>query len=126
MSCGRSDKDMDGAEVAELDYCYVTTTGRRSGGPHTIEIWFALHGSVVYMLSGGTDRADWVKNIRSNPTVGLRLGGREMIAKAYMVEEPAEDALARRLLVEKYAPRYKDDLEEWGRTALPLAVQLPD
>lgn len=116
---------MDGAELAELDHCYVTTAGRRSGSPHTIEIWFALHGSVVYMLSGGTDRADWVKNIRANPTVGLRLGSREMIVQARMVEDPEEDALARRSLVEKYAPRYTDDLEEWGRTALPIAIELP-
>ena len=116
---------MDEAELAGLDFCYVTTTGRRSGGSHTIEIWFALHEGVVYMLSGGTDRSDWVRNIQVNPTVGLRVGDREMIAQARLVEDPVEDELARRLLVEKYASRYKDDLTEWGRTALPIAVDLP-
>jgi len=114
-----------GVEPADLDYCYVTTTGRRTGSPHTIEIWFALHGDTVYLLSGGGDASDWVKNIRVDATVGLRLGDRDMICRARIVEGEAEDALARRLLLEKYAPRYAEDLEEWGRTALPVAIGLP-
>ena len=36
-----------------------------------------------------------------------------------------EDSLARRLLLEKYAPpRYDGDLEDWGRDALPVAFDL--
>jgi deazaflavin-dependent oxidoreductase (nitroreductase family) len=115
------------ADVAldQLDYCYVTTTGRRSGSPHTVEIWFALHGSTVYLLSGGREASDWVKNLRVHPTVGLRLGDRDMICHARIVEDEAEDALARRLVVQKYGPRYADDLDEWSRTALPVAIELP-
>ena len=116
---------MGGVEPSDLDYCYVTTTGRRTGSPHTIEIWFALHADTVYMLSGGGEASDWVKNIRVDRTVGLRLGDRDMICRARIVEDEQEDSLARRLLVEKYAPRYADDLEEWGRTALPVAIELP-
>jgi deazaflavin-dependent oxidoreductase (nitroreductase family) len=109
---------------AELDYCYITTTGRRTGSPHTIEIWFAQHEDRVYLLSGG-EGSDWVKNLQVNPTVGLRLGERDMICRAALVEDPEEDALARRLLVDKYAPRYSGSLEEWGRTARPVAIDLP-
>jgi deazaflavin-dependent oxidoreductase (nitroreductase family) len=112
------------ADLADLDYCYVTTTGRRSGRPHTIEIWFALQDDRVYLLSGG-DGSDWVKNLRVNPTVALRLGDRDMICRAAPVEDPQEDELGRRLLVEKYAPRYSGSLEEWGRTALLVAIELP-
>ena len=116
---------MEDAELSELDYCYVTTTGRSSGRPHTIEIWFALHDARVYMLSGGRDASDWVKNIRIHPTVGLRIGDRDLICRAYVVEDVAEDALARRLLVEKYRPRYSGDLDEWRDTALPVAIEIP-
>lgn len=116
---------MGGVEPSDLDYCYVTTTGRRTGSPHTIEIWFALHEDTVYLLSGGGEASDWVKNVRVDRTVGLRLGDRDMICRARIVEDEQEDELARRLLVEKYAVRYADDLEEWGRTALPVAVELP-
>lgn len=116
---------MDRDELAALDYCYVTTAGRKSGRPHTIEIWFALDDDRVYLLSGGGDASDWVRNIRANPTVGLRVGDRDMIASARVVERSEEDALARRLLLEKYRPRYEGDLDEWGRTALPVAIDLP-
>ena len=109
----------------DLDYCYVTTTGRISGRPHTIEIWFAAHEGRVYLLSGGGDASDWVRNIRANPTVGLRIGDHDYIARAYVVQEPDEDELARALLVGKYGPRTSDDLEEWRRTALPIAIELP-
>jgi hypothetical protein len=39
------------------------------------------------------------------------------------VTEGSEDALARRLLLEKYAPD-EDDLEDWARTALAMAFDL--
>jgi deazaflavin-dependent oxidoreductase (nitroreductase family) len=112
-------------DPARLDYCYVTTTGRRSGNPHTIEIWFALDGDRVYLLAGEGDQSDWVRNVRHEPRVGLRLGPDDMICRARVVEDPQEDALARRLILEKYSPRSSDDLDEWGRTALPVVIELP-
>jgi deazaflavin-dependent oxidoreductase (nitroreductase family) len=116
---------MDQGDLAALDYCYLTTTGRRTGHAHTIEIWFAVHGETVYLLSGGGDASDWVRNLRTHPAVGLRLGDRDMIASARIVEDPAEDAKARGLLLEKYVSRSSDDLTEWGNTALPVAIDLP-
>ena len=112
-------------DPAELDFCYVTTTGRRSGTPHTIEIWFAVQDDVVYLLSGGGEGSDWVRNLRAHPTVGLRLGDQDMLCRARVVEDPEEDELARRLLVEKYTPRYSGDLEEWGTTSVPVAIEIP-
>jgi deazaflavin-dependent oxidoreductase (nitroreductase family) len=114
-----------GEDRAGLDYCYVTTTGRTSGNPHTIEIWFALHDDRLYLLSGGGDQSDWVRNVRREARVGLRLGGADMICRARVVEDPDEDALARRLLLDKYASRTHEDLTEWARTALPVAIDLP-
>ena len=116
--------EMDAAELGALDYCYVTTTGRRSGKPHTVEIWFALDDDHVYMLSGGRDGSDWVKNVREHPTVGLRIGDKDIIARARLVDDADEDARARKLLLEKYTPRYEGDLDEWGTTALPVVIDL--
>jgi deazaflavin-dependent oxidoreductase (nitroreductase family) len=111
--------------LAAEDYCYVTTTGRVSGKPHTIEIWFALEGETLYILSGGRDRSDWVRNARKTPAVSVRIGETTFEGRARTVEpDTEEDALARRLLVEKYGPRYGGDLSNWGRTALPVAIEL--
>ena len=94
-----------------------------SGEPHEIEIWFALADGAAYMLSGGGDRSDWVKNLRANADVTVRLGAETRAARARMVTRSDEDELARRLLVEKYRPRYSGELDEWGRTSLPVAVE---
>lgn len=110
--------------LADEDYCYLTTTGRVTGKSHTIEIWFALDGRTLYMLAGGGNNADWVKNIRRSPDVGIRIGTNELRGIGRIVTDPAEDASARRLVVGKYQPRTTDDLAEWGRTALPVAVDL--
>jgi deazaflavin-dependent oxidoreductase (nitroreductase family) len=115
--------------VPDLDrqYCYLTTTGRVSGLARTIEIWFGLevHGgqATAYLLAGSGEAAQWVRNLRREPSVGLRVGERQFDARARVVEDAAEDALARRLLLEKYQPGYASDLSEWGRTALPVAIE---
>ena len=93
-----------------------------SGDAHEIEIWFALADGVAYMLSGGGDRSDWVRNLQANPAVTIRIGEERRSALARVITETDEDALARRLLVEKYRPRYSGELDGWGRTSLPVAV----
>jgi deazaflavin-dependent oxidoreductase (nitroreductase family) len=105
-------------------YCYLTTTGRVTGKPHEIEIWFALDGSTAYILSGGRDRSDWVRNLMRSPHATLRVAGTTFAATARMISpSDAEDAVARRLLLAKYATRERN-LESWGRTALPVAFDL--
>ena len=62
--------DAERSAMAHLDelnkeqFCYLTTTGRVSGLPREIEIWFGISGSTLYMLSGGREQSDWVKNIK--------------------------------------------------------------
>ena len=107
------------------EYCYLTTTGRVSGRPHEIEIWFSLvpETGTLYMLSGGGDRSDWVKNLRRDPGVMIRIAGEDLGGVARDVRDAEEDELARRLLVEKYE-RSPGRLSNWRRTSLPVAVDL--
>ena len=112
---------------ASSPFCYLTTTGRSSGNPQRIEIWFALHERVVYLLSGGRERSDWVRNLEANPEVILELGRERRVTRARVLDpRGTEGGLARRLLLEKYQPGYGDDLSEWGRTSLPVAVDWAD
>lgn len=108
------------------DYCYITTRGRVTGKPHTVEIWFGLEGRTLYVLAGSGRRADFVRNAEREPNVEIRIGtrrSRKRQATARVVTNKRDDALARRLLLEKYA-NADDDLDEWGRTALPVAFDL--
>jgi deazaflavin-dependent oxidoreductase (nitroreductase family) len=105
-------------------YCYLTTCGRRTGNPRTIEIWFSLKGDTLYMLSGGRDRSNWVRNLQREPLVGVRISTAMYAGLARLVESGTEeDALARRLLLAKYAPGV-GDLSDWAKTALPVAVRI--
>jgi deazaflavin-dependent oxidoreductase (nitroreductase family) len=113
----------DPRSLAGEDFCYLTTVGRVSGTPHEIEIWFAIENNSLYMLSGGRDRSDWVKNLRRNPEVTVRLAGEYFEGYARLVESEEEDELARSLLVEKYEHN-PGSLANWRRTALPIAVDL--
>jgi deazaflavin-dependent oxidoreductase (nitroreductase family) len=118
--------DRYGSGIDE-DFCYITTTGRRTGNPHRIEIWFAAApGSrTIYILAGGRERSDTVRNALADPHVTVRIGDQEGAATARVVAPGTEeDALARRLILAKYQVATSDDLESWGRSALPVAFDL--
>src|SRR5687767_12207198 len=92
------------ARCASEPYLYLTTIGRRTGRAHRIEIWFAAHDGRLYMLAGGRERADWVRNLQANPRVTVELGDETHVGAAHVLEAgTAEDQLARELLVAKYA-----------------------
>jgi deazaflavin-dependent oxidoreductase (nitroreductase family) len=110
--------------LAEEDFCYLTTTGRVTGRSHTIEIWFAINGQTLYMLSGGRDKSDWVKNALHTPAVQVKINNTILTGQARLVNDTEEDAMARKLVFEKYVPRSSDDLVDWSRTSLPVAVDL--
>jgi deazaflavin-dependent oxidoreductase (nitroreductase family) len=102
----------------------LITVGRVSGRPHTIEIWFAHLDSAIYMLSGGADRSDWVRNLIRTPAVQIHVSGHRYPGVARIVTDPEEDRLARDAVHDKYAARYFGDLTGWREAALPIAVDL--
>ncbi len=68
-----------------------------------------------------------MRNLRDRPEVEVRVGrdGPLEAATARVVEAGTdEDALGRRLLLERYQAPGSRDLESWGRTALVVAVDL--
>lgn len=114
-------------KLAREQYCYVTTRGRVTGRPHEIEIWFGLKGSTLYLLSGGGETSDWVKNMRADPSVTVKLGKRTFRGQARFPLEAEEAQKARELLTGKYQGwRFGRRMSEWGRTALPVAVELEE
>lgn len=109
--------------LAHEELCYLTTTGRKTGDAHTIEIWFALHEGDVFLLAGGQDGSDWVQNLRANPTGTLRI---EDLEAEVVADEPGKDdpvqAEARHLLREKYA--YEgEDLVAWAGDSLLVRLR---
>ncbi len=114
-------------DLARRAVCAIETTGRRSGLPRLIEIWFAAdpERDRIYRLSGGRDRAHWVRNLRRNPAVRVRIDGRWYAGVATEIEGDQDDGLARRLLAAKYQGWAEGGaLSDWARNSLPLAIDL--
>jgi len=115
------------ASLKGEEYCYLTTTGRVSGNPHEIEIWFGMNDGTLYLLSGGGDKSDWVKNLLKHPSVTVRIAKHTFNATARIVNDKKEETMARTMLADKYNERESDSsLSEWARTALPVGVDLQE
>lgn len=95
--------------------CYLTTTGRRSGRPHRIEIWFLEDDDAVYLFSGSGIRSDWIRNLRRDPRVGLELPGRPAQPYSASVLDHPDEKLRRRMDDRYYGTGPHDPLTEWAR-----------
>ncbi len=80
---------------AEAKYLYLTTTGRRTGRPRRIEIWFTRHEGRYYLVAEHGLRAQWVQNLLANPAVRVRVGARRFRGRARMVDAGSEQTLVR-------------------------------
>lgn len=121
--------DATGAERSSAgdDYCYLTTTGRRTGRPHRIEIWYAADGDILYLLAGGGGSSDWVRNLLAEPAVTVEIDGEVRRGRGRVCDDGDdgdEAQRARSLVFAKYAPRTGDDLTGWRERALPVAIDL--
>jgi deazaflavin-dependent oxidoreductase (nitroreductase family) len=113
------------AKLAAEDYCYLTTTGRVSGKPHEIEIWFGVDGDKIYLLSGGGNSSDWVKNLRADSAVKVRIAKKKFNGTARALRKGKTEQLARQLLAAKYYNwRAGKKMNEWATTALPVEIKL--
>ena len=105
--------------------CHLQTLGRTSGRPRTIEIWFATDGERIYLLAGGRDGAHWIRNLRAEPRVRVRIGGQTVEGTARVIEGEGRDLLARRLLAAKYQGcREGAALSSWAASSLPVEITL--
>ena len=79
--------------AGDAEFLYLTTTGRRSGQPREIEIWFTQHEGRYYLVAEHRKKTQWVQNVRANAAVRARVGNSEFNATARVVEAQAEPAL---------------------------------
>ena len=72
-------------------YLYLTTTGRGTGRPREIEIWFTQRRGRYDLIAEHRERAHWVQNLKVAPRVAVRVGRRAFSA----VDAKAEPELTR-------------------------------
>ena len=118
-----SSQSVDLSRFEKVEYCYLTTRGRKTGNPHEIEIWFVIHEGSLYLMSGGMDGSDWVKNLLKEPRVTVRVDGQTFPALARVQKEKDEDII-RNLMADKYKERETDrSLSYRAQTALVVGFK---
>src|SRR5208337_2649776 len=76
--------------LAGRQVLHLTTIGRVSGLPREVEIWFIVCREKFYLFCEHGEAAGWVKNIRRNPSVSVRIGGHQIGATARVLDHHAD------------------------------------
>jgi len=66
---------------------YLTTIGRTSKEPRTIEIWFVLFQQRIYLLAEHGFKAHWVRNIQANSEARIQLGEHRFLARGRILDD---------------------------------------
>lgn len=101
--------------MTDTEFLYLTTTGRKTGQPREIEIWFVAAEGKYYVIAENREDAQWVKNILHNPQVRVRVGDRAFNATARVLD-PQHDRAAY-----EHAQRLEEAKYGWS-DGLPVEI----
>ena len=89
--------------IAKARSLKLITTGRRSGVPHTVSLWFVPHQGKIYVSTDDFQRRDWCRNVLACPDVRVLVGGIELKGAARPVDNLAQRDEIKRLRHERYS-----------------------
>jgi deazaflavin-dependent oxidoreductase (nitroreductase family) len=104
---------MDANRVANEKHIHLTTRGRKTGNPHTVELMFAVAGNKIYLSHEGA-YTDWMKNILKDGRVEFKIGniqfkGNGRIVKTGDIFETGKHAL----YLKYYGKADEDTINDW-------------
>ena len=104
---------MDIVSVADEKHIYLTTIGRRTGRPHTVELWFAVAQGNLYLSHEGK-YTDWMKNILSNNRVSFTIKSLNGEGTARIMGDGDAFETGKSALYRKYyGDARKDVIDDW-------------
>ena len=80
----------------------ITVTGRKSGRPISIPVWFVFEDDTLYLLPVQGSDTQWYKNVLHNPKIQVDARGTEAEFRA----NPTTDAAQVSSVVEKFRQKY--------------------
>jgi deazaflavin-dependent oxidoreductase (nitroreductase family) len=115
---GRAELDNALRNASEVE---ITVTGRKTGRPITIPVWFVEAGDTIYLLPVRGSDADWYRNLVADPTISLTADGAEHTTTSAPTTDrgKVQDVVDR--FTEKYGAR---DVEDYY-TKKDAAVEIP-
>jgi len=81
-------------------WALLETTGRKTGKPRRNPVGNGLDGDTFWIVSEHGHNAAYVRNIKANPNVRLRVGGRWRNGVAHVLED--DDARARQRTLSQF------------------------
>lgn len=84
---------IDLQNVVNRKVLYLTTVGRKTGLPREIEIWFVVYRDRFYLFAETGEAAAWIKNIRRNPEVEVRIEEQRIGATARVLDRDLDHEL---------------------------------
>jgi deazaflavin-dependent oxidoreductase (nitroreductase family) len=98
----------------------ITVTGRASGRPISLPIWFALDGDKLYLIPVKGSDTEWYKNVRKTPTIRLSARGKTLTTNARLITDQAQ--------LDKILERFRDKYGRNVKSYYPkydVAVEVP-
>jgi deazaflavin-dependent oxidoreductase (nitroreductase family) len=101
----------------------ITVTGRKSGSPISIPVWFILDDDKLHLLPVQGSDTQWYKNVLKNPKIRINAGK----AQAELRAVPVPDASQVASVVEKFRAKYGDnDVKKYySKFDVAVVAQLP-
>ena len=73
--------------ISEIE---VTVTGRSSGRPISLPIWFTVDENTLYLIPVKGSDTEWYKNLHKTPTIQLSARGKTLTASARFLTDHAQ------------------------------------
>ncbi len=80
----------------------ITVTGRKSGRPVSIPVWFVFGDDKLYLLPVKGSDTQWYKNVLKNPSLRIDAGGSDAELKAVSITDAKQVAS----VVEKFREKH--------------------
>jgi len=107
-----SNKNLE--DLNREQYVHLTTKGRKTGKPHTVELWFAIAERKIFLSHEG-GHTDWMRNLIKDGSVVAEIGGAEFFGKARITDERSSSReLGKKALYEKYYSKAdQETIDDW-------------
>ncbi|MCS7145676.1 MAG: nitroreductase/quinone reductase family protein [Nitrososphaerota archaeon] len=98
----------------------ITTVGRRSGRRISLPVWFVVEDRRIYLLPVSGSDTNWYKNVLSNPSMELAVGGRRLS----VVARPLSDKASVDRVVGLFKKKYGDSSIRRYYSKLDVCVEI--
>ena len=110
--------------VADEKHIHLTTKGRKTGNPHTVELLFAVAGEKIYLSHEGA-YTDWMKNILKDGRVQFKIGKTRFEGTARIAEGGEVFELGKHVLYLKYYGKADEDtINDWFSESTIIEVSM--